>query len=237
MAQLLNTLPYFGEAFLRLFYPSLCATCHSLLELEEKGICGSCWREVQKLELLPSEERIRVSFSYGDEGWALFRYEGSVKEIVHLIKFGRRRDLIKIFEGPIASFMARRTQLAHYDMIVPIPLDARRRMERHFNQSGLISKMIHPFMKRNRFQPSLERRLLLKKHSTHPQSLLGKQGRKLNVEGVFRVIHSNRVSGKSVLLIDDLFTTGATFEEAAKALKAAGAVSVGYLALVRTLIH
>lgn len=232
--ELSNLLPRYGEAFLRLFYPSFCATCHELLELKERGLCPACRENLQKLKFFPSEERIRLSLAYSDEGWGLFRYEDSVKEVLHKIKFGRRRDLLRIFVEEMASFLRRRPQLSAYDWIMPIPLDPRRRPERQFNQSGLLAEKIHKIL-REKKGPRLDQTVLVKRRSTFPQSLLGREGRRLNLDRVFQVPHPRRIQGCSILLVDDIFTTGATFEEAAKTLKLAGAARVGFLALARVL--
>jgi len=222
-----NVLPRYGEALLRLFYPSLCANCESLLELQESGLCVPCRGALEALRLLPSEERIRLSFRYGHEGWALFRYDGVVKEIFHKIKFEKRRDLLRVFSNEISRFLARRPRLAEYDCIVAVPLDLGRRLEREFNQSQMIATKVQEILGVKR------EKSLVKKRSTPPQSLLGREERRLNLSGVFSVSLPRRMRGKSVLLVDDIFTTGATLEEAAKTLKAAGAGRVGYFVLAR----
>lgn len=131
--------------------------------------------------------------------------------------------------------MRRRPQLGTYDLVAGIPLDSGRRLEREFNQSGLLAERVHRALKRgSKIHPRLARKLLFKKRSTAPQSLLGRAERELNLEGVFRVSRPLRVLAKSVLLIDDIFTTGATLEEAAKTLKQAGARRVGYFVIART---
>ena len=84
-------------------------------------------------------------------------------------------------------------------------------------------------------QPRLEPRILAKKFSTPPQSLLGKEARRSNLQGVFHVRRPHKIRNRSILLMDDIFTTGATLEEAAKTLKNAGASRVGYLTLARAL--
>ena len=223
----------YGEAFLRLFYPSACASCARLLELEERGLCVGCLKDLQKFRLQPSEERIRVTLSSGDEGWALFRYEGLAKEILHRVKFEGRRDLLRVFVPEIEQFVRRRTQLETYDCIVPIPLDSRRRLERKFNQSGLLARRIHGFLK----NPRLLQGALAKSHSALPQSLLGREARRINVDHAFRVRKHRAIEGRSVLLVDDIFTTGATVDEASKMFKAAGASRVGHVTLARTMAH
>ncbi len=228
----MNVLPRYGEAFVRLFYPSSCATCGSLLELEERGLCLPCLGNFEKLRLSPSEEKIRISLAHGDEGWALFRYEDSVKEVLHKIKFEGRRDLIRLFANEMALFLKRRPALAAYDTLVPIPLDPTRRLEREFNQSGLIAQMIQKLT-----GIGLEPGLLTKKRFTPPQSLLGREARLLNLSDIFRACHKKRVNGRSILLVDDIFTTGATLEEAGKTVKRAGARRIGYLSLARAFIN
>jgi ComF family protein len=151
-----------------------------------------------------------------------------MKEVLHRIKFDGRRDLVRIFVPEISSFCKRRPQLASYDCLVPIPLDPRRRLEREFNQSGLLAERVSETL-----GIRLERRGILKRRSTSPQCILGREARKLNLEHAFRIPDSSRIRGRSILLVDDIFTTGATVEEAAKTLKTAGASRVCYLALAR----
>lgn len=223
-----NTLPYYLEAFLRLIYPSLCALCENLLEIQEKGLCAPCQTGLAKFKLGPSEEKIRLSLRHADEGWSLFRYEEGVKEILHKIKFERRRDLLALFATDLADFLKRRAPLKDYDFLVPVPLDPQRRLEREFNQSGLLAAQLRKFA-----DLALKKGVLYKKRSTPAQSLLGRESRLLNLEKTFEVRKKRLLRGKSILLIDDIFTTGATLEEAAKTLKNAGAAKVGFLALAR----
>ena len=228
----MSTLPFYGEALARLFFPGLCAFCRELLELEEKGLCRICQGPLVKLRLPPSEERIRIRLSRVDEAWTLFRYEDAVKEIIHKIKFGKRRDLLHLFNEDLDQFLSRDNRFAGYDCMVPIPLDSSRRMEREFNQSGLLASKISRILK-----IKVEQKGLGKKRRTPAQSLLGRGGRKLNMEKAFYVPCPKKVRERAILIVDDVFTTGATLEEAAKTLKAAGASQIGFFALARTFPH
>ena len=228
--KLCDELPHYGEALLRLFYPSLCASCAQLLALEERGLCEGCLKKLSDLKFQPSEEKIRIHLSTGSEGWALFHYEGLVKEVLHKIKFEGRRDLLQIFYREIESFLARRSHLASYDSVLPVPIDFHRRLEREFNQSGLLANKIHEILGK----PRLLKRVLARRRSLLPQSLLGREARRINISHAFRMIDQRSVKNQSVLLVDDIFTTGATLGEVAKILKAAGASRVGYLVLART---
>jgi len=115
---------------------------------------------------------------------------------------------------------------------VPIPLDPVRRLERQFNQSAVLAQQIRQIT-----GLPVRSKWLSKKRSTSPQSELGREARSLNLHQVFRVSPFGRVENRSVLLVDDIFTTGATFEEAAKALKKEGASRIAYLALARSPSH
>lgn len=224
---------FYTEAFLRLFYPGLCVACVRLLELDEKGLCQNCGKVLQKLRLDPSEEKIRVRLPDADEGWSLFRYDGLVKDIFHYIKFKKRRDLLRIFDWEIQRFLKRHDHFSSYDAILPVPMDHGRRLAREFNQSGLLAQTVHHFLKTPRFQTSL----LARKRGALPQSLLGREARRINVDHVFSVRRLKHVEGKSFLVIDDIFTTGATIAEISRILKAAGVARVGYLTLARTLAN
>ena len=233
MSSFIGVLPHYFEAFLRLFFPSVCALCDQLLELNERGLCQPCKSNLQKCRLSPSEERIRIPSSSTLEGWALFRYEGSVKDLFHHIKFQKRRDLVNLFDEDLSDFLKhRQIELSSYDYLIPIPLDRRRQVEREYNQSSLLAEKIAKIIG-FKFEP----RGLIKKRSTSSQSLLGREARRINLSGVFKVAHPERLQGRAVLLVDDIFTTGATIEEARRTLKAAGAQRIGYLTLARTLSH
>ncbi len=235
---LFDSLPRYGEAFLRLLYPMTCALCQILLELDERGLCAGCVVELQKKRFRPSEERIRIPLAHGEEAWAVFRYDGPVKEIFHQIKFERRRDLLPLFFPETAQFFARRPRLAAYDTLLPVPSDPRRRMDREFNQSGLIAEAIAKMIpSSSEARPRLKKHALIKTRSTPPQSLLGQEARAINLEQVFSVPSPRKWAGKSVLLVDDIFTTGATLEEAAKTLKRAGVKRIGYFALTRAVLN
>ena len=231
--RLRHELPLYGEALLRLFYPSLCASCSHLLALEERGLCETCLKNLNPLKLEPSEEKIRIPLSNAKEGWAIFRYEGLVKDLLHKVKFERRRELLRIFYPQIAYFLSRRAEFTSYDCIIPVPLDPQRRLEREFNQSDLIAQQVHRLLG----IPHLLKRTIRKRHSMLPQSLLGREARRMNVGHAFRVLHPQNIRGRSILLVDDIFTTGATIEEVSKILRAAGAARVGYLTLARTMAN
>ena len=230
-SSLQNTFSDYREALLRLFYPHLCACCEKLLELKEKGLCGPCNTRLASLQLNLSEQRVRLSLPRFEGGWALYPYEGPMKEIIHKIKFERRRDLLSLFERDLAIFLEHHPDLDSYDRVVSIPQDLSRRLEREFNQAELIASTVRRLLNKKK------KGALLHKQRTLVQSLLGREARKLNLENAFRIAGREKIKGESILLVVDVLTTGATLNEAARTLKEAGVLHIAFLVLARTSGH
>ena len=116
-----------------------------------------------------------------------------------------------------------------FDKIVPIPLSQSRLRERGYNQSGLLAEEISRI-----YKICLSKKNLVRIRNTEHQTLLSEKERWTNIYGAFRIKNLSRFSGKNILVIDDLLTTGATASEAARTLKDAGAKTVGILTLAIT---
>ena len=116
--------------------------------------------------------------------------------------------------------------IEQFDYLTPIPLHPTRKRERGYNQSLLLAYKIS-----KTYNISLNINFLIKTKNTKNQSLLSKKERWTNITGAFKIKNSNEVKNKSILIIDDLLTTGATSSEAAKVLKSAGAKTVGVFTL------
>ncbi|MGC8862025.1 MAG: double zinc ribbon domain-containing protein [Armatimonadota bacterium] len=156
-------------------------------------------------------------------------YEGELRRAIHALKY----DSHIVMADPLAELMARafpNTYLAgKVDVVVPVPIHYSKLVERGFNQSEELARRFCTA----RGLP-LEAGALVKVKKTRPQVDLPEDRRAANVEGSFEVPSPERIAGRRVLLIDDVFTTGATLSEAAGALCAAGASSVCAYALARS---
>ena len=128
-------------------------------------------------------------------------------------------DFIDRFSLPIEKF----------DMITPIPLHPVRLRERGYNQSALLSLGLS-----RHYGVMHTENLLIRQKCTQTQTELGAKQRWTNIQGAFRIKNPSDVAGKTVVLIDDLYTTGATVNSAAEALKAAGAARVCVLTFCMT---
>lgn len=158
-----------------------------------------------------------------EEVTAIGRYTEPLRSMCKAMKFGNARDIA----APLAAFLAQllldRGVADKVDMIVPMPLHVLRRFERGYNQAELIAKPLAQALGK----PMLPQ-LLRRTRGTDRQARLSPLERRRNVEGAFvvRPKWADAIRDKSVLLVDDVMTTGSTFAAAAQALKDGGAATV-----------
>jgi ComF family protein len=149
-----------------------------------------------------------------------------VREAIHRLKYSNSQDLA----APLGEMMVSYWQDVHppADVIVPVPLHARRLRERGYNQAALLARELGKGVG----LPVLED-VLVRVRNTSPQVDLNGEERKENVRGAFRC-PDDQLASKSVLLVDDVCTTGATLEACSLALKQRGVRAVWALTLART---
>ena len=151
-------------------------------------------------------------------------YEGTLRSLIHLYKYSGMKPLAR----PLARYLDRAIAVdERFDAITAVPLHWRKKWQRGFNQSELLARQIAS----NRNLPLID--VLRRKRPTEVQASLAVAGRRRNVAGAFTLRPGVNVSGKRILLIDDVMTTGATAGSCAAVLKRAGAKSVSLAALAR----
>ncbi|GHB28975.1 amidophosphoribosyltransferase [Pseudovibrio japonicus] len=220
-------------------FPHSCPVCNELVQCDG-GLCLSCW---QTLELIsaPYCERLGVPLHYdlGPNAWsaaalvnppdydrarAAVLYNGPARELVKRFKFYGEVRLSRFLAKCMLNAGAELVSLESF--LVPVPLHRSRLRQRTYNQSALLVKEIGHH---------LGGRVLLdgmvRTRKTHQQVGLKRGARTANVGGAFHVAEHflPLVSGAHVVLVDDVLTTGATVEECARVLKAAGARQVDVL--------
>jgi competence protein ComFC len=206
----MNAAKRFSNSFFKWLYPSRCALCSAL---GDEPICGSCLQE-----FVPTDQ-VRLSSDDGPLTVAatLYPYTGRTGQAVRRLKYSRATVVANPLSKMMAEGMAR-LGFQNYDLIVPIPIHWSRRCMRGFNQSELLAESL----------PNLCRDGLDRIRRTKPQAQLSRAARQNNLVGAFRA--RPKVAGKSILLIDDVLTSGQTARECAKALKEAGAKDIAILA-------
>lgn len=166
----------------------------------------------------------RESLVNFDAAYAFGSYEGPLRKLIHLFKYAKVESLA----FPLSRLLVRALPTdERFDVVMAMPMHWRKRWERGFNQAELIAK---PVAKRCRLKLSTN---LGRKRYTKAQAALTEVQRRDNLKDSFCVRNAQQIAGKRILLIDDVFTTGATLRSAAAALKKAGAFHVTALTLAR----
>jgi ComF family protein len=221
----MNPLAQGWEAVLDFLYPPLCVLCHERVPRGERAVCSRCWAKVERWEgevPLSGIRFVRPVYAAG-----LYRSlspdekEGRepMREIIHHLKYRNKRSLSRHLGEMMAETLGSNVD---WDAVLPVPLHRARKRERGYNQSDLLAREVG----RKLGVPVLEKALQRVKN-TKSQTGLEREERLLNVQGAFRVKDKQGVSGKAVLLVDDVTTTGATLEACGEALALAGGVKVG----------
>lgn len=228
-----------------LLFPPVCAGCQRLVS-EPGVLCGQCWPKMRFIER-PFCEVLGTPFAqdFGagflsaeaianpppfDRARAAVVYSGVARESVKSLKFSDRTDLAPW----MARWMVRAggDVLAGADVVVPVPLHWTRFLRRRFNQSAELARAIAG-QTGKRFEPGAVKRI----RATRQQVGLPANQREDNVRAAFRVLDEAviAVAGRRILLVDDVFTTGATVSAVARALKKADASAVDVLTFARVL--
>ncbi len=232
-----------GRALVQTVLPPTCLACRKPAGASG-GLCPQCWQGAGFIER-PYCERLGTPFAYDsggplispsaftdppafDRARAAMRFSDVARDLVHLLKYGDRLDLVK----PFASWMSRADDelLRDADALIPVPLHWTRLFQRRFNQSAELARAIS----RRRSVPVIDN-VLTRIRATPPQVGLARDERAKNMHGAFSVEKSLRgeIKGKRIVLVDDVLTTGATANACARILRRAGASRVDVLTLAR----
>jgi ComF family protein len=186
--------------------------------------CSSCRTPFQNAFPLDANGRCalcRSGLRGFDAAYSFGTYEGVLRKLIHLYKYGKVKTLARPLSGLLAQALPRDEA---FDAAVPVPLYWRRRLQRGFNQAELLARGLS----RRTGIPVV--RALGRLRPTPAQAGLSNSARRQNVSQAFR---AHGVQGKRILLIDDVMTTGATAASCAAALKQAGARRVSLLTVAR----
>jgi len=233
-----GTASVIAESLLRLLYPARCRSCGSDLAGDSRFFCSTCLDDIKYLEgphctgcgrPFPSGsgadhqcwECMKRTPAF-DMARAPVAFGGSVRTAIHLFKYERQRAMMGFLGGFMEDAAARWSGGA--TLVVAVPLHKRRLRHRGFNQSLFLAERAAV-----KLGVPLSLDALTRTRYTRPQVDLDPSEREKNVRGAFSVTRPDEVKGQSVILVDDVYTTGATVNECARVLKKAGAKSVRVL--------
>jgi len=206
-----------------LIFPPKCIFCSKIIDLKSDiEICRDCYKLIQFVE-----QSSVIPFSIpGDSGCCdgvicVCKYAGAVRDALIKYKFYDKPGFCRAFARLMAERIKNITEYREFDIVLSVPLHKRREHMRGYNQSLLISKILSKELR----LPE-KSKILTRRRETHAQSLLPLNERSSNLLGAFEVKRPDEIRDKTVLLIDDIMTTGITLNECSKVLKEAGAKKV-----------
>jgi ComF family protein len=236
-----SLIPAIGNALVSAFLAPTCAVCSTVLDDPLSGcVCHTCWAAIRPItppicdvcgDPLPRQSGRCAPCSATDHiisrSRSIGEYEGTLREVIHAFKYSGRQSLAR----PLATLMKARGAelLIAVDAVVPVPLHWRREYQRGFNQAAEISRHLGP--------PVVH--ALIRRRATRAQIELAAHQRHVNVEGAFAVkrrsLRKLRIAGRTILLVDDVCTTGATLNACARLLRDCGASAVYSLTAARVI--
>jgi ComF family protein len=205
----------------------LCARCEAMLP---RVFAPTCLRCGAPLGELPDCSFCRGYTYRFDRAVCVGLYEGPLRRAVIHLKFRRWLRAVEPLAALVVEMLTRseNATLREADGLVPMPIHPFRRAQRGFNQAEEIARIVS-----QQIGMPLMARVVRRRFYRRPQVGLTGAERWQNVQGVFEVVQPEVVQGKRLLLLDDVFTTGSTFDACADALKRAGAAEVVAVALTR----
>ena len=213
------------QGFRSLLLPRSCAGCQTPIDSGDLPFCPPCLEGLPRLSP-PWGVRSGTAF---DQVVSPFRYEAQVRDLILALKYQGRLSLCSFFAQEIAQAVSSRLGSDPAVGIVPVPLHPTRLRERGFNQAQILARKLG-----DRLRLPVVAQLLQRRRPTLPQADLSRSERLRNMRGAFQILR--RVPFKvpgTVLLVDDVYTTGATADACARVLRRAGATKV----IVATVAH
>jgi ComF family protein len=235
------------DGLLNLVYPERCILCAApVARRHECSVCGDCWARAVALKIAPPRcSSCGLPFqNFGEAseylcGHCILQippysgarsfgyYTAELSRMIQALKFQGRRNVAGLLAPLLAGTFFENWGRGDFDLLVPVPLHPKRKRERGYNQSELLTR----FLSRQIAVPWLP--ALVRVRPTAPQVGLTDSQRQENVRKAFRSRNPLQISKLRILLIDDVMTTGATVASAARALRDAGALRVSVLTVAR----
>lgn len=206
-----------------------CVSCAEQVSLIHEPLCPVCGKGFPFSAAVDNHccsVCIKKSWQFARARGIVY-YTEPVTRVIHAFKYGGKMTALHSFAS-LKSRLPHLDALQKADLILPVPLHAKRLRDRGFNQALLLANAFFPHR-----QDRIEPRVLERVKWTEPQTGLNGAARRQNLKNAFAVRDPRAVRGKKLLLVDDVFTTGTTVNECARVLRKSGAQSVDVLCLAR----
>jgi ComF family protein len=248
-----------GDSIASVLFPADCRVCGDpLAALSRVPVCNSCWNDLPEQSgplCARCGESLGIS-DFGESSESYCRpcrmvvpeferavahglYTGTMRSLLNLLKYDGLEPVAVKLGALLAAQVVAIDGLPAKMVVVPVPLYKGKRRERGFNQAELLARATCDAMRRlcPAWEGKLAPRVMIRRRATASQAGLTLHERRRNLRGVFSVSAPEKLRGRDVLLIDDIYTTGATARACSAALKKAGAARVWVATVARAQRH
>jgi competence protein ComFC len=201
----------------------LCSRCGEDLPLNRAETCKRCGRPMNDGSISLCADCARAGESAIAGGFTWLSYDGGARQLIHAMKFGSRRELCRWSGREMAPYLAGEAWIGDIDAVTAVPLHPKRQAERGYNQSALVAEGLAQGLEAHGIILPVLEGLLIRRVETPHQVGLSREARLENLRGAFAVTDPTVIAGRTLLLIDDVLTTGSTLRECAQTLTQAGA--------------
>ena len=208
-----------GSDILELFFPKVCITCGNRLMTQEKFICLDCYHDLPRTNFIRDPDNKAAQLFWGRVmaefvfSYYYFRKGSKYQKLVHYFKYKGQKELGYEAGKWMGSLISVNPDKCMFDVVVPVPLHPKKEKQRGYNQSEWIARGISDYLGK-----PIENGNLIRLVYTNSQTRRRRFERWQNVEGIFGIKDPQRFSGKHLLLVDDVLTTGSTLESCATEL-------------------
>lgn len=226
---------------MKLLYPDRCPLCQCISD----GICENCRKKMPKVTAPycfrcgkpvedPQDEYCADCIQYRhvfEKGRGFLLYQGSVRDSIHRIKYQNKREYLEHYAKEMSRELGRDIFSWNLDVIIPVPMDSKKMRRRGYDQAAILAKCLG-----KELDIGWKKGVLTKIRRTRDQKELTHQQRRSNLKNAFAVSEQfldeqGLLPWKTVLLVDDVYTTGSTIDEAARILKQHGVHSVFFVTI------
>lgn len=213
-----------------IIYPPRCPICEDILSDKKQLACGKCVRQLKttgRIRCLKCGKKLgkeEVEFCYDckkkshlfEKNLALWEYDENIKRAIYGFKYSNKRYYARFFADEVYRRFQKEISSWEAEVIIPVPLHSTKKKIRGYNQAELISVELSKLS-----GIPIDSQILIRSKNTLPQKEFNDKERLNNIEKAFQITE-NGVKYKKVILVDDIYTTGATLDECTKVLKGAG---------------
>lgn len=209
--------------------PYICRYCYEQLKFVREPKCFKCGRQLEQEEDEFCHKCVSEWHEY-EQGMSLLVHNDSARKMLYDLKYSNLFDNADFLALETALRLGKRIISLRTDAVIPVPLHKKRKRDRGFNQAEILSeKIIKDIEILSGVRLHYDNQILVRHHNTKPQKELKEEKRRINVKDSFSLTMD--CCYKRVLLVDDIYTTGSTIDECARALKNGGASEVCFLTM------